>query len=237
MADPAQGTSTPPSPTDTDPSVRTIPLFPLATVVLLPAVRVPLFIFEPRYRQMTRAALSDERLIGMCTVLPEGRVAMEGDPEIYPVGCLGHIEHAKERPDGTWDIVLEGLARFEVERELEKPEGRLFREARVRLLEEETAPKADVTRLRAEVHRSYGDVLALLAPQNVEAFEAQNFDAISDDVYANTISLSLDIDPVEKQSLLESSGVLSRLERVLALLEFQLAESKVRNATNPKTLQ
>ena len=37
---------------------RTIPVFPLPTVVLFPNVFLPLHIFEPRYRQMITDALS-----------------------------------------------------------------------------------------------------------------------------------------------------------------------------------
>jgi Lon protease-like protein len=40
-------------------------IFPLANVVLFPGIQVPLHVFEPRYRQLTAAALDDDRLIGM----------------------------------------------------------------------------------------------------------------------------------------------------------------------------
>ena len=43
----------------------TIPLVPLPNVVLFPDVFLPLHIFEPRYVEMTKAALDDNRLIGM----------------------------------------------------------------------------------------------------------------------------------------------------------------------------
>lgn len=227
-------------PADEEFALRTIPLFPLVTPTLFPAVRVPFFIFEPRYRQMTEAALAGERVIGMCTVVPSGRAAMAGDPPIYPVGCMGSLEAARQRPDGTWDIALEGVTRFEIVTERDRAGDRLFREARVRILHEAppaSGDEAEVTRLRAEVHRRYGEVLAQLAPQHVEAFRSQDFEAIPDDVYANTVSLSLDIDPAEKQSLLESSGVHARLARVLTVLEFKLAESQTSDSTNPKTLQ
>ncbi|MDP6980640.1 MAG: LON peptidase substrate-binding domain-containing protein [Myxococcota bacterium] len=227
--------------TETAQHLRTIPLFPLATVALFPAVRVPLYIFEPRYREMTEAALEGERVIGMVTVLPEGRTAMAGDPEIHPIGCLGLIDGAKRRPDGTWDIALEGIARFEVECEIDKPEGRLFRDARVRMLDEEAvsqpAQQEEIDRLRVEVHRSYGAALRLLAPQYVDAFHARDFDSVPDDVYVNTVCLSLDIDTVDKQCLLECPGTRARLERVLAVLEFKIAELNARGSATSKTLQ
>ena len=44
---------------------ETLPIFPLAGVLLLPRGRLPLNIFEPRYLAMTRDALAGDRLIGM----------------------------------------------------------------------------------------------------------------------------------------------------------------------------
>ena len=50
---------------------ETIPIFPLANVVLFPTITVPLYIFEPRYRAMLRAALQGEGRIGMVAMRPE----------------------------------------------------------------------------------------------------------------------------------------------------------------------
>ena len=50
-------------PDPVDPTL--LPIFPLASVVLFPNVQVPLYIFEPRYRQMTADALDGDRAIGM----------------------------------------------------------------------------------------------------------------------------------------------------------------------------
>ena len=45
--------------------IEILPLFPLANVVLFPQLRVPLYIFEPRYRQMIEAALAGNARIGI----------------------------------------------------------------------------------------------------------------------------------------------------------------------------
>ena len=51
-----------------------LPVFPLAGVLLLPGGHLPLHIFEPRYRNMTRDALAGDRVIGMVqpAILPTG---------------------------------------------------------------------------------------------------------------------------------------------------------------------
>ena len=68
-----------------------IPIFPLENVVLFPRVQVPLHIFEPRYRQMARAALDGDQRIGMVVVRPENTGEMQHSPEVFPIGCVGEI--------------------------------------------------------------------------------------------------------------------------------------------------
>ena len=115
--------------------IETLAIFPLSDVVLLPEATTPLYIFEPRYRQMTRDALEGTRQIGMVTVRPDHVHEMGGNPPIFDVGCLGRIAHSAERPDGTYQIMLLGEQRFRVLEE-DPPEGeRLYRRARVQLLE------------------------------------------------------------------------------------------------------
>lgn len=69
-----------------------LPIFPLSEVVLFPGLRVPLHIFEPRYRQMLEAALAGEPRIGMVAVLPAQVASMDGDPATFSIGCAGTIE-------------------------------------------------------------------------------------------------------------------------------------------------
>jgi Lon protease-like protein len=64
-------------------AAATIPIFPLAGVLLLPGGHLPLNIFEPRYLQMVRDAMTGERLIGM--VQPTDPGARVFEPEVYPI--------------------------------------------------------------------------------------------------------------------------------------------------------
>jgi Lon protease-like protein len=90
-----------------------IPVFPLAGALLFPRTQLPLHIFEPRYRTMVRDALAGDRLIGMV----QPRDSKE-PPALFGTGCLGHIEAAEELEDGRFNLVLAGLSRFRILREL-----------------------------------------------------------------------------------------------------------------------
>ena len=97
----------------TDDLPATIPIFPLAGVLLLPGGRLPLNIFEPRYLEMTEDAMSSNRIIGM--IQPTDPHCRDLKPETYETGCAGQITEFEETEDNRILITLTGLCRFEVE--------------------------------------------------------------------------------------------------------------------------
>lgn len=188
-----------------------LPLFPLTDVVLFPDVYLPLHIFEERYRAMTRQALGGTRLIGM-TVLREGWAEDDqGAPPIYATGCAGAIVHDEPLQDGRFNIVLQGVARFEVERELKGAAP--FRVARVRWHEERdgSGQRAILTPLRRQVE-------TLLLPA-VARGEVRMPSGMSDQALINAVCQALDIPAVEKLALLEKPDVLLRGQSLVQILE------------------
>jgi len=107
------------------PLPTTFPIFPLPEVLLVPGASLPLHIFEPRYRQMVADALAGARHIAMAMPLPlrDGEDPMR--PRVHPVVGLGRIEDHRPFPDGRCQLVLEGVARMRILRELETD--RLYR--------------------------------------------------------------------------------------------------------------
>lgn len=92
-----------------------IPLFPLNTV-LLPGARLPLHIFEERYKEMIALILSQQSEFGVV-------LAAEGG--IAGVGCTAKVDQvARKYPDGRLDIIATGVRRFRV-RELDSEESYL----------------------------------------------------------------------------------------------------------------
>jgi hypothetical protein len=102
---------------------RTLPVFPLTGVLLLPGGRLPLNIFEPRYLAMTRHALAHGQMIGM--IQPQDGAGDAGDPPLCRTGCMGRIVEFRETDDGRYLITLAGTARFDVS--AEAPRDTLFR--------------------------------------------------------------------------------------------------------------
>jgi Lon protease-like protein len=207
--------------------IETIPLFPLANVVLFPRARVPLHVFEPRYRQMTAVALAGERRIGMVAVRPEHEGAMAGDPPVFAVGCAGSIQQAGQRDDGRYDIVLHGTHRFRILGELPRDGERLYRVAHVETLEErfeEASEGIPLQGLRADAIELLAQLLRHVAPSAAHQLDPRRFSGIDDVSFVDLLCQMLELPAAEKQGLLEAEGPLARCERMVALLQFHVAE-------------
>lgn len=202
-----------------------LPLFPLPAVVLFPETRVPLHVFEPRYRQMMDDAVRGAGLIGMVTVTPEHQQEMAGDPPIFPVGCAGTIAEHERLSDGRYNLILEATHRFEVREELATNEGRLYRLARVRAIEERAPARSDRLRaVRGEILEALQQVLQQVSGGGAE-LDTERLGALSGTAFVNMICQALGLETVEKQGLLEAPGPEERAERLLELLHFQLAST------------
>src|SRR5260221_7819953 len=94
-----------------------IGLFPLG-VVLLPTERVPLHIFEPRYRELIGECLEEKQDFGF---------VLGGDAETRGVGTRARVTEVLNRfSDGRFDVVVEGGDRFKI---VEATQGRSFQTA------------------------------------------------------------------------------------------------------------
>ena len=190
-----------------------IPVFPLPDVVLFPGVFLPLHIFELRYREMVKDSLAGDRLIGISLLRPGWDHDAEGRPAIYPVGCVGLISHIEELSDGRYNLVLRGVEKFRVLREEEQT--RTYRRASVDYFEERMtdADRDAVRRQRHQLER----LLSAVADAPEQTFPAN----LSDEEVINALAQYLDLEPVERQALLEQDGVARRCGALIELLEMK----------------
>lgn len=192
----------------------TIPIFPLPNVVLFPNVFLPLHIFEPRYRQMVSEALEGDRIIGMVLLRPGYESDYEGRPPVFGTGCAGVITHAEPLAEGRFNIVLRGLERFRITAE---DESKAYRVAHIDALPEDV-PQGD----RAELRRHRQRLEALLAAAIERTGSEPRFPpAVPDEDLVNALAQYLELDPLERQALLERDGVLARCRALVELLEMK----------------
>ena len=205
----------------------TLPLFPLPNVVLFPNVFLPLHIFEPRYREMISDALEGDRMIGMVLLRPGWEGNYEGRPPVYPTGCSGLITHHERLPDGRYNIVLRGVEKFRILEEIneEDTEGidaerasSSYRVARVEILHE-TVIAAERDGVRAARQR----LEALLVPRaQGRGADTKVAPAMADEDVVNALAQYMELEPLEKQALLERPGLLARCRSLIELLEMKM---------------
>jgi Lon protease-like protein len=138
-----------------------IGLFPLG-IVLLPSERVPLHIFEPRYQELIGECLEDRREFGLIFADDDG---------VREVGTRARVvDVLDELEDGRLNVVIEGGARFRVER---LTRGRTFLTAVVEPVSDETGSwDATVVQLALEAFRALA-VVAGAEPDEVEETAAE----------------------------------------------------------------
>jgi Lon protease-like protein len=206
-----------------------LPLFPLPNVVLFPNVFLPLHIFEPRYREMVADALASDRMIGMVLLKPGWEHEYEGRPSIYPVGCSGVITHVEQLDDGRYHVVLRGVDRFRV---VEEDQACSYRRAIVEPLADQTLTAETRAALRRQrsrlevliapaIERGFGQT-AIAAAGTRAGSEPMIPSGMADEELVNALAQYLDLEPVEKQALLERPCLLSRAESLVELLEMKI---------------
>ncbi|WP_425615703.1 LON peptidase substrate-binding domain-containing protein [Anatilimnocola sp. NA78] len=136
-------------------------LFPLPNLVLFPHTVQALHIFEPRYLEMVEEALISDQFIAPVWLQPGWEHSYDGRPPVAPVACLGRIVSHHKLPDGTINLLLQGMARAAIRREL--PITRTFRQAEVDLLED-FYPSSGAAR-RHQLQHALIDLTRDLLPQ------------------------------------------------------------------------
>lgn len=119
-------------------STGALKIFPLPEVVVFPGTPAPFHVFEPRYREMTEAALSGDRLLAVATLRDAGSSALPRAP-VFPVAGAGFIEAYERLPDGRFNILLRGVSRVRLAEEL-LGTGLSYREFRVEVLDDVYPP-------------------------------------------------------------------------------------------------
>jgi Lon protease-like protein len=197
-----------------------IPIFPLPNFVLFPGLKVPLHIFEPRYREMVAEVAEQHGIIGMMMLKGDWERDYHAYPDIYDIGCAGRISTLTRLPDGRFNLMLHGFSEFRVVREI--------RERSFRLAQVEWCPSApEKLELDGVAMQSLRDLLgsflgnaardvwkSLVEQQGLRGADLVNF-----------ICFHLDVPPIEKQTLLEAGE--SRTGCLLDVLTFRLEERKL----------
>jgi Lon protease-like protein len=194
-------------------------VFPLPNLVMFPHVMQAMHIFEPRYRAMLEEAVEDDRLIALGLLAPGWEQEYEGRPTLRSTACLCRVATHQRTPEGTYNVLLLGVRRLRLVREL--PPKKMFRVIESEILEDIVPVDAAVgtaDRLQKELLAAFKRAM----PKIPDAYEqldqllgAQITLGMLADIVSYTIDLSLDW----KLRLLAECDVFRRAELLLEAIE------------------
>ena len=203
---------------------KSIPVFPLTGVLLLPQGRLPLNVFEPRYLAMIEDALAArDRIVGMIQPREPGSEGMTRNgvvpppPPLYPVGCAGRISSFSETGDGRYLITLTGVCRFDVADELPTVRGYRRVVPDFARWQDDLRP-GDGSHMMIDRERLIRPLQTYFAAHNVTT-DWDVLAATPDDRLVTTLAMNCPFAPQERQALLECRTLAGLAEAVTTLIE------------------
>jgi len=169
---------------------------------------------------MVRDAAAGAEIIGMALLRGDWHLHYQGNPEIFDTGCAGKIVNIEELPDGKFNILLHGLREFTIRRHVFD---RLYRQAEVSWRTGIHAGLGEDDRTR--LIELLSDFLSARHPGPAHRLLRDR--SLSDELLVNFFSYALELEPLEKQGLLQAETLAVRANRLAEIIEFHMEEGRL----------
>src|SRR6476469_7660493 len=199
------------------PDSRVLPLLPLRDVVVFPHMVIPLFVGRPKSIKALEAAMEE----GKNVVLVAQKSAAKDEPnpeDLYEVGTVSTILQMLKLPDGTVKVLVEGVQRARIARVLTE---KANFEAEIDLIATEEPDNTEVEAMRRTLLSQFDQYVKLnkkIPPEVLTSLSSIDGAGRLSDSIAAHLPLKLE----QKQQILETFKVGTRLEQLLQLLETEI---------------
>lgn len=202
---------------------KTIPLFPLENILLLPFGKLPLNIFEERYIKMSLDCLKNHRMIGI--IQPKNN-----NNELFMMGCIGKITSFIETPDYRIVLNLEGVCRFILKERKLTTNG--YYDAEIdcgEYLDDLNSMEPQINRsMLINKYENFFKMKRLEIDKNVLS-DTSNLQLLS------TLAMLAPFNKIDKQAILESPNLITRVNTINSILDlntFQIVGKQNSNSLN-----
>ncbi|MBK6847618.1 MAG: endopeptidase La [Proteobacteria bacterium] len=203
-------------------------ILPLRNSVLFPGSIIPIDVGRRKSVRLIEDAISKERpIIGILTQR-DARTEEPSDGDLFAVGCAARILKVIKLAKDNFSVILQGVSRVQV---LSFAQRDPFIVARVQPLPDQSRADVELDALVLNLKDMAKRVIKLMPELPKEA--AAHIDGVTDaGMLADLTTSNLDLSVEEKQEVLETFDVKTRLRKVLAFLSRQLEVLKVREKIN-----
>jgi Lon protease-like protein len=190
-----------------------VPVMPLPGAVLFPHALLPLYIFEPRYREMLEYALKQDRMFCVTLVKPSCP-DWHSIEDFFHVAGIGLIRACVGREDATSNLILQGLKRVRFASfEKESP----FPVAKIDIVESQGETSVEGEALGAKVIELYGKLKTKgrELPRKVDRYLSDLNDL---EMLADLMASTFINDALRRQQVLEEVSLNQRLRLIIQYL-------------------
>ena len=200
-----------------------IPVFPLNGVIYFPRTNLPLNIFEPRYLNLVNDCMKSNKYMGMIQQKKIGS-------EVYSVGCLGKVTEYKKAQDGRLLINLMGVTRFEIKAEINNDKNYREFEVSYAKFNIDIDIEKDQSK-KIEKISELSQKIKIFFKKNGLLLNWKEFDKLDQNQRINTLAMISPISNEEKQTILESVNIQSKIKTLSEIVEFYLYQDSVSDIT------
>ena len=181
-----------------------ISVFPLSNFIIFPHTSVPLNIFEPRYIEMINDCIKTHRIIGII----QPKKLKKDIPELYNVGCIGKITSFNETNDGRYLIVISGITRFKIIKEIVN--NKAYRECEVSFDDYDGDMISNYNEIKFTDLKLIIKNTKIFFEKNGYMINWKELEKQSLDQTINTLAMTSPFSIEEKQVLLETTNINNR---------------------------
>ena len=198
---------------------KIIPIFPLENILFLPSATLPLYVFENRYLNMVNDALKEEKIIGMIQLATTKTNSFK---EVFKTGCAGKIVFYEKTPDNKILLILSGISRFKIKKELALKDG--YRRIVPNWEIYKNFDKQNVLE-KEDKEKLLENIKLNVRVLNFNFFQKQ-FNHISANEIIQIIAREFSFSDIENQSIIESKDIKTRVNLFIKLIQNSILSSK-----------
>ena len=194
-----------------------IPVLPLRGVVLFPSAIAPLLISRGSSLKLVEDALAGDRILGVAAQ-KNAEVETPGTEDLYARGTAGRILKMLKYPDGSVRVLVQGLRRIEI---LHFTQREPYFIGRVRVLSDVYEPSKDLEAVQAHMVHQFAKFVSMIPylPDELQVVVTNIKDPGKvTDLIASNLNISLE----EKQDLLNTLDLRTRLEKLSTILNREI---------------